>query len=144
TSSIEAGGVDCTVVVSYGIDHREVAVTVQHDLRDASVTPTSASLQGGATVQFHYGDANGHPFNATWSVSPGGCGQFAPAEGAATTLTVSGDYAGYTCTVSGTGIGFTRFASVTIEYGAPTSLVVTPSSDVIEADGQVLVSVAVK
>jgi hypothetical protein len=57
---------------------------------------------------------------------------------------VNGDFAGYTCTVSGTGIGFTRFASVVVEYGAPTTIVVIPTSDVVEADGTVLVSVAVK
>ncbi len=148
TSEINAGGLDCTIIVAYGADHRDVTVTVQHDLRDSSVTPTSVSVQGGTTVEFSYGDANGHPFGAVWSVSPGGCGafEFANASMLVTPnrLTVSGDYAGYTCTVSATGIGFTRFASVTIEYGAPTSLVVTPSSEVIEADGQVLVSVAVK
>ena len=148
TSAIDAGGLDCTVIVAYGEDQREVAVTVQHDLRDSSVTPTSVSVQGGATVEFSYGDANGHPFGAVWSVSPGGCGVFEFANSSVLVtpnrLTVSGDYAGYTCTVSATGIGFTRFASVSVEYGAPASLVVTPSSEVIEADGQVLVSVAVK
>ena len=144
TSHIDAGGLECTVIVAYGADHHEVGVSVGHDLRDASVTPTSASLAGGAAVSFNYGDANGHAFSALWSVSPGGCGAFNPSEGPSTTLTVSGDFAGYTCTVSGTGIGFTRFASVVVQYGAPAAIFVTPSSDVVEADGSVLVTATVK
>jgi len=142
TASTDAGGMDCTLVARFGADHSDVAVSVSHDLRDALLSPASASLPSGS-VEFTFGDGNGHPFAAVWRISPGGCGAFAPENGSSPTLTVSSDFAGYTCTVSATGIGFTRFASVFVEYGAPASVEVSPTSDVVESDGSVSVTGAV-
>jgi hypothetical protein len=144
TASPDAGGLACTISARAGENHEEIPVTVSHDTSDVTLSPASATVGQGSTLAFTFGDRFGHPLSATWSITPSSCGSLDPPSGLTSTLTIASDAGGLTCTVGGTAVGISKFAGVDVQYGAPTTVVITAGAAAVIAGSSVPFNAVVK
>jgi plastocyanin len=144
TAARDSGGLACTISARAGANHQEIPVAVGHDTSDVTLSPASATVAQGATLAFTFGDRYGHPLSATWSITPSSCGSLDPPSGLSSTLTVAADGGGLTCTVGGTAVGISKFAGVTVEFGAATTVVITAGAAAVIAGSSVPFNAVVK
>jgi hypothetical protein len=126
--STAAGGLSCTVTARVGPTVSSAAVTVLHDVSQVSITPKTATVAGGLSLEFQVLDAFSHPLNVSWAVGPAACGDMSPATGLSSTFATRITAAGSQCTVTAAAAGVSQAATVTVTNGLPARINVTASA----------------
>lgn len=126
-TALTTGGNTCTVRAELGSATVSAAAAVTHDVSELSLTPIERAVTEGGSVAFAIEDTFGHPVEAAWSVDPASCGAFTAGLGASSTLAVSADAGGQTCTVQARAGEATEHATVTVRH-AVTSGAIEPTN----------------
>ena len=142
-SSSDAGGLACIVSAAFGADRKNITVTVTHDTSLPSLSPTSVNAVEGSTHTFSVSDTFGHPLSVSWNLGPASCGVLSAATGALTTVSVSVEAGGTSCTLTATGLGVNLGASISVLHLSAASVRVTVSATEVDEGTSVTATAAV-
>jgi PKD repeat protein len=112
-------------------------ITVDHDVSVISVTPPTAELVEGESMNFSAFDARGHTLDFTLFVTPASCGEVTD-EGGTVLLRTSQDSGGLTCIVSAAYGGSVGSAVVVVSHDTSVINVLPPTAVVTERTSVVL------
>lgn len=135
TAAQDAGGMTCGIQAAFGGGSGAASIQVGHDLSTITVSPASADLVEGESVDFSAVDAMGHALPFDWSA---GCGDLLLPNGTnRTTFTAPSTGAG-SCDVTATFGGQSGTAAVNISHDLGSAVINADSTAVVEGSDATL------